>query len=125
MGRRVRRCRDESGSATVLALGVIVAVLTVTIGGLAVLGVLRAAHVARSSADLAALAAAGDFQQHADPVRACARARRVARGQAARLVGCSVDVGGIASVTTSVPISHRLAGVGPEVAEGQALAGPG
>lgn len=123
--RTARRGHDESGSATVLALGVIVAVLTVTIGGLAVMGSLRSVHVARSAADLAALAAAGDFQQHADPVGACRAARRIARGQAAQLVGCTIDARGIATVTTSVPISHHVAGLGPDAAEGRARAGPG
>lgn len=123
-GQPVRRRHDESGSATVLALGVIVAVLTVTIGGLAVLGALRAVHVARSSADLAALAAAGHFQQHTDPVAACAQARRIARRQSAQVVGCSIDVAGVASVTTSVPITGGPV-LGPEAAQGQARAGPG
>ncbi|WP_338748643.1 Rv3654c family TadE-like protein [Janibacter alittae] len=125
VGRVVRRGDGESGSATVLALGMIVVVLTVTIGALAVLGTLRAVHVARSSADLAALAAAGHFQQHADPVAACTEARRIARRHSAQVVECGVDARGVARVTTSVPISHRLAGVGREVAEGHALAGPG
>lgn len=124
--RHVRRDRgrDESGSATVLALAVIVAVLTVTIGGLAVLGALRAVHVARSSADLAALAAAGHFQQHADPVVACAEARRIARRQSAHVLGCRIDAGGVATVTTSAPITGGLP-LGPEAAQGHARAGPG
>lgn len=123
-GQPVRRRQDESGSATVLALGVIVAVLTVTIGGLAVLGALRAVHVARSSADLAALAAAGHYQQHADPVAACTEARRIARRHSAQVIECGVGAGGVASVTTSVPITGGL-DLGPEAAQGRARAGPG
>lgn len=118
------RPRDDSGSATVLAVGVIVAVLTVTVGGLAVTGALWAAHEARSSADLAALAAAGDFQQHADPVRACAAARRIARAQRARVLQCAVDTGGVATVTTAVPIPHGPIGIAPDTARGRARAGP-
>lgn len=124
-GRRPGSVRDdESGSATVLALGVILAVLTVTIAGLAVLGALRAVHVARSSADLAALAAAGHFQQHADPVAACTEARRIARGQSVQVIGCRVGAGGVARVTTSAPITGGLS-LGPEAAQGRARAGPG
>lgn len=118
------RPRDESGSATVLALGVIAVVLTVTIGGLAVLGALRAVHVARSSADLAALAAAGHFQQHVDPVAACAEGRRVVRRQSAQVTRCRIGAGGVASVTVSAPITGGLS-LGPEAAHGQARAGPG
>lgn len=114
----------ESGSSTVLAVGLIAAVLTVTVGALAVLGVMRSAHMARSAADLAALAAAGHYQSRADPILACGQAREVARRQKAMVVHCEVDATGVVTVTTSVPISHRLVGVGPQVAEGRARAGP-
>lgn len=122
--RAARRGRSETGSATVLAVGLIAAVLTVTLGALTVLGAMRSVHVARSAADLGALAAASHLQEHASPVTACDQASRIARHHEARVLACSVDVHGVVTVTTSVPISHRLPGVGADHAEGTARAGP-
>lgn len=115
---------DDRGSSTVLALGLIAVMLSLMIGGLAVLSAVRAAHVARSSADLAALAGATEYQETRVRGAACAEARRIARRHGSRQVSCSVTSGGVVTVTTSVPITHRLAGVGPDHAEGRARAGP-
>lgn len=122
MGRR--DVRDDRGSSTVLALGVIAVMLSLMVAGLAVLSAVHAAHVARSSADLAALAGAIEYQERSTRGAACAEARRIARGHGARLVSCGVAGRGVVTVTTSVPIAHRLVGVGPTHAEGRARAGP-
>ncbi|WP_277452860.1 Rv3654c family TadE-like protein [Janibacter sp. DB-40] len=122
--RAARRGTGEGGSATVLAVGVIAALLTVTLGALVVLGAVRSVHVARSAADLGALAAAGHFQVHADPAAACREADRIARRHEARVLDCSVGDLGVVTVTASVPIRPHLAGVGPDRAEGTARAGP-
>lgn len=114
----------DRGSATVLAVGIIAVALTVTLGGLWVLSAVRAAHVARASADLAALAAAGRYQELPEAEQACAEARRIAGRHATEVSDCSVEGTGIVTVTTTAPIGLRLAGAGPERAEGRARAGP-
>ena len=119
-----RDVRADAGSATVLALGVIAVLLMVTLAGLAVLSAVQAVHAARSVADLAALAGAAHYQEQLDPGPACEESRRIASRHGARLIGCEIGGGGDATVTTSVTIRHRLAGVGPDRAEGRARAGP-
>ena len=119
-----RDVRDESGSSTVLAVGLIAVLLTVTVAALAVLGAIRAAHVARASADLAALAGAVAYQEAPEASAACVEATRIAHRHETELVTCDVDAGGVVTVTTSAPIVHRLGGVGPDHAEGRARAGP-
>ncbi len=121
---RTARARGEVGSSTVLALGLIAVLLTLTMAALAVLGAVRAVHVARSAADLAALAGAVVHQRTPDASAACAEAGRIARRHDAEVVSCEVGAGGQVTVTTSVAIRHRLAGVGPDHAEGRARAGP-
>jgi len=107
-----------------MALGLIALLLTITVAALAVLSAVRAAHVARSSADLAALAAAVVHQEDPGRVAACAEAERIARRHDVELVACAVGARGEVTVTVSAPITHRLAGVGPDHAEGRARAGP-
>lgn len=119
-----RDVRDDRGSSTVMALGLIAVLLTTTVAALAVLSAVRAAHQARSAADLAALAGAVVHQEVSDASASCAEARRIALRHDVELVTCEVDAGGVVTVTTSAPITHRLAGVGPDRAEGRARAGP-
>lgn len=119
-----RDVRDESGSSTVLVVGLIAVLLTVTVAALTVLGAMRAAHVARSSADLAALAGAVAYQEVPDASTACAEATRIALRHDTEMLSCEVGAGGVVTVTTSAPITHRLAGVGPDHTEGRARAGP-
>lgn len=114
----------QRGSSTVLVVGLIAAVLTVTVAALAVSSAVRAAHVARSAADLGALAGAIAHQRGAGRAGACAQARRVAGQQDVRVTLCSVDAEGAVSVTTASPIVFRLPGVGPGHAAGRARAGP-
>lgn len=119
-----RDLASERGSSTVLAVGLIAVLLTVTMAALAVLGAVRAAHVARSVSDLAALAGAIEYQQSPDAAAACAEATRVASLHDVRLLSCDVSGGGAVTVTTSAPIPLRLGGLGPDHAEGRARAGP-
>lgn len=115
--------RGDRGSATVLAAGIIAVLLTVTLAALVVLGALRSLHVARASADLAALAGAGHLQEQGDPGAACREAERIAARQRATVTTCEVGAGEVVTVTTSVGIPLRPPGV-PESAEGRARAGP-
>lgn len=115
--------RGESGSATVLAVGLIAVLLTVTVAALVVLGAIRSVHAARAAADLAALAGAGHLQEQGDPGAACRVAERIAARQRATVVACEVGAGEIVTVTTSVGIPLRPPGV-PESAQGRARAGP-
>lgn len=115
---------NDRGSSTVLAVGLIAVLLTVTLAALAVLSAVRAAHVARSTSDLAALAGAIEYQQSTDASAACAEVARVAALHDVQVLTCEVGGGGEVTVTTSAPISLRLGGVGPDHAEGRARAGP-
>jgi secretion/DNA translocation related TadE-like protein len=103
MGSRHRRdrTRDQSGSATVLAV-VLVGVLTVVaLGAVAGGGVLVAQRRAAAAADLAALAAAEATGVSRVPVagvasglpreQPCDVADRVSDANGARLTGCRVD----------------------------------
>lgn len=114
----------ERGSSTVSAVGLIAVLLTITLAALAVLSAVRAAHVARSAADLSALAGAIQLQQAFDPEAACAEAGRVAALHEVRVLACEVGDAGDVTVTVSAGIPLRLGGVGPDHAEGRARAGP-
>lgn len=103
-----------------MALGLIAVILTLVTAALAVLSALVAAHVARSAADLSALAAATALQQGSDP---CVAARDIATRNRAHVVVCRVDASGIADVTVRSPVTLRLPGT-PGHAQGRARAGP-
>lgn len=112
----------DRGSGSVLALGVIASTLTATIGALAVVSALLAAHTARSAADLAALAAAVDHREGG--AAPCAEAARIAVASGASVRSCVIDATGVSDVVTGAPIGLRLPGVGPPDASGRARAGP-
>ncbi|WP_328969282.1 Rv3654c family TadE-like protein [Streptomyces sp. NBC_00239] len=103
-----RRGDAERGSATVWAV-LVACLLCAVFGGVLTLGqVLVARHRAAAAADLAALAAAGRWQDGEEA--ACAAAARVARGQSAGLVHCAVT-GEIADVTarsSAGPFTPRI-----------------
>ncbi|MEH0635427.1 flp pilus-assembly TadE/G-like family protein [Streptomyces bottropensis] len=110
----VHPARSDRGSATVWAVGAIVALCAV-FGGVLALGqavVIR--HQAASAADLAALAAADHWMKGDEG--ACATAERVVRAQGGRLVRCEVE-GEISDVTAA-------SDMGPLTAEVRARAGP-
>lgn len=78
---------DDRGMATVWAAGVIAVLMSLTVFGLHLGGVILARHHAESAADLAALAGAGSVV--AGEGYACARARQVTDRMRVRLVSCS------------------------------------
>ncbi|WP_178379810.1 Rv3654c family TadE-like protein [Cryptosporangium aurantiacum] len=89
------------GSASVLALSVGLALLTVALGFQAVGGAAVARHRAGLAADLAALAGALHLAEGA--TAACARARVVAAENGADLVGCAVVGADLTATVTVVP----------------------
>lgn len=113
-----RRDPRERGSATVLAVAVITALLLLTAAGLVLAGAVTASHHARLAADLAALAGASRLQAAVSADAACAEARRVARLNRADLRTCAVE-GMDLEVVVVVPTSTW-----PTPASARARAGP-
>lgn len=116
--------RDESGSATVLALAAVGALLACLVGGLAVASAVHAGHRARAGADLAALAAAAALAQGSAEGQACARASGIAAANGTALRRCASAGDGSVTVEVAASLSLRLTGLpaGPAVA--RARAGP-
>ena len=119
-----RDLHAEAGSSTIMSLALIAVLLTFTVAALAVLSAVRAAHIARSAADLSALAGAIEYQASLDASAACAESDRLAQRHDVRLLDCRVTGDGDVTVTVAARIPLRLGGVGPEQAEGRARAGP-
>lgn len=92
--------RDE-GSASVLVVGVVAAIVTITVGLLAVAAAVLASHRARLAADLAALAGATRLES-GSPSDACAVAAGVAERNHGRLVTCR-PIGPVLDLTVAVP----------------------
>jgi secretion/DNA translocation related TadE-like protein len=112
----------ERGSATVLALGVVGAVVVLLAGGTALGGAVRAAHQAQAAADLASLAAAVALQQGAGPDAACRRAAGSAHTNGAVLRACSPAADDSVTVRVSVEPPDPV-GVLPGQATASARAG--
>ncbi len=125
-GRQVRRERDhvdggpDSGSGTVLVLGVVAValVLATTLAGLGQVVVGRAR--AQTAADLAALAAATRWQATADVGSACDLAEQAATRNGADLAACGHEGAGVVqiAVTVSTPFgpARSFARAGPSSA---------
>ena len=105
--------RSDRGSATVWGVTVISALLVVFAALLAMTQAIVNRHQAGAAADLAALAAADQWER--GPA-ACEEAERVARAQGARLVRCALS-GEISDVTAAT-------GSSPFSTEARARAGP-
>lgn len=117
---RARMCDD--GSASVLAVGVLLAIALLLAGMLTVGAAAFATHQMRAAADLAALAGAARRQAGAEPARVCVVALEAARANGARDVDCRVD-GAVVQVQASRPVD--LGGLpGMLVAGATARAGP-
>lgn len=114
-----RRRRDESGVATVLAVGLMGMLLAVTTIATAGTLVAVAGHRAAAAADLAALAGA---HAASDSRSACAAAALSARHNGGEVSDCSV-AGLDVSVTVEVT-TPRVLGLGWSV-PADARAGPG
>jgi secretion/DNA translocation related TadE-like protein len=112
----------ERGSATVLTVAAVGAVVTMAAATLVVAGIVRDVHRARGAADLAALAAAGPLTVGAPAD--CAAAARVARANGAMLTACSLQEDGAVVVSASV-VRPAAAGWlrGPGIVSGRARAG--
>jgi len=115
-----RRLSDSRGSATVVMLAVIAAVLMLTISGLLLASAVLASHRARAAADLAALAAAGALVRGEPPGAACQCAAQVAAVNHGRMQAC-LAVG--PQVRLSIAVPTGLKGIG--VATARSRAGPG
>lgn len=103
-GERVRAgetIRGEKGTGSVLALGILCAVIVVTAGALAVVGAGAAQARAAAAADLAALAAA-DGASGRLPGVPCDLAGAVAQANGASLDACE-QAGTTVTVTASIP----------------------
>lgn len=101
--------RREQGSATVLGLAAVL-VLTVVLVALLGIGAAAAASAtARTAADLAALAAAGEVAMGSGGTRACAVAAEVGALNGARVDSCQVGSGALGApevvVVAKVPVS--------------------
>ncbi len=106
--------RCERGSATVLTVGAVAAVVVVLAGVLVVSGVVRDVHRARAAAGPLSSGSGAD----------CALAASVAAANGAVLTGCAV--GGDGSVLVSASVGRRWApgwGVLPPTVSGRARAG--
>lgn len=103
------RLADDRGSGSVLALGIVCAVLCVAAGGAAVDGAAAAHSRAAAAADLAALAAA-DVASGRAPGVPCETAGIVARANGADLTRCD-QAGVIVEVTASTPYLGMAASV--------------
>jgi secretion/DNA translocation related TadE-like protein len=113
----------EGGSASVLMIGVMAVVMSVSLAAMAVAGYLVSVHRARGTADLAALSGAAAYQQGQD---ACLVARQAARRNGGAVVDCSqvgdlVDF--VVSVRVRIEVQTQLPGLPASVAA-VAHAGP-
>jgi len=116
----IGRHRTDRGSATVVMLGVIGAVLLLTISGLVLASAVLASHRARAAADLAALAASGMLMRGEPASAACAAGAEVAAVNHARLQQC---IASATEVRLSVVVTAGVKGVG--IATARSRAGPG
>ena len=103
MSVRSGRGRAERGAASVLALGIVGAVLGATALIVPVTTVFVASQRAENAADAAALAAA-DAISGAVPGVPCALAATVAARNGAAVASCSTD-GPVASVTVAIAVA--------------------
>ncbi len=113
----MRRPRDQSGAATILAVAMMGFLVTVTVAATGVVGVVAAHRRAQSAADLSALAGAAALQDGGD---ACRRAGSIAARNGAALRRCEVDDW---TVTVVVSRELRLPGSSMELAA-RGRAGP-
>lgn len=121
-GKLARRFTGrESGQSTVAALGIIGALLASSVGALDLARAVSTAHVARSAADLAALAGAGASVRGSGAGGACVQAAHVASINHAVAVACVVQLDGSLRVT----VTATSGGPWPRRARASARAGPG
>lgn len=113
----------ERGSASVLMIGVIAVVVTLSGAAMLIAGYATGYHRARAAADLSALSAAAAFEQGRD---ACAQARQTARQIGAQVDRCSLigdAIDFVVTVRVSVAARTRIPQLPRKVAA-EAHAGP-
>jgi secretion/DNA translocation related TadE-like protein len=117
----------ETGSASLVAVAMMVVLLAFTVGGVYMGAAVAARHRAQAAADLAALAAAGRMAGGA--ATACSVASAVAQATGAVITRCVVEHLDVV-VEAEVPIAlgrfgfgpaGAVARAGPAVLDGQAL----
>lgn len=113
---------DERGSGTVLAAGVMIAVLAIGLGAVVYGGYVVTAHRAAQAADVVALSGA---EAHASGGDACAAAERAGQANSVELDSCTVVGDGVDfAVTVIVVRSHPQALPGlPDSLRATAVAG--
>ncbi|MFG2038975.1 Rv3654c family TadE-like protein [Dactylosporangium sp. NPDC048998] len=109
--------RGDRGSASLLMLGVGLALVLFALGFVTGGGVVVARHRARNAADAGALAGAMAAVEGEGEAAACAAAGRLAGENGGRLASCAV-AGPVVTVTVEVPTLTGLA------ARAEARAGP-
>ena len=112
--------RDERGSGTVYALGVIAVLLAAAVGIAGLIQAQTATGRARAAADLSAVSGATVLSSVIAPGDPCAMAGRVAAANGASMSACSVAG---KDVTVSVVVPTTILGL-PRQATAQARAGP-
>lgn len=111
---------SESGSGTVLALGVIAVLLALAVGLTGLVQAQAAAGRARLAADLAALGGATALSSILAPADPCTVAHQVAGANGAQVESCQIEG---EDVVVQVSVSTSVLGL-PRSARGAARAGP-
>ncbi|WP_411284979.1 Rv3654c family TadE-like protein [Lapillicoccus sp.] len=122
-GQRLRGWQPETrerGSATVMVVAALGVLLTVGIGGLALVSAVVASHRAHAAADLAALSGAVALVSGDGAVAACSRADAITRANGATPLSCRA--GSDQSIELVVSVRAGVVGVGTATA--RARAGP-
>lgn len=113
----------DRGSASVLMVGMLAAVMVCAGAAMVVAGYLICVHQARGAADLSALSAAAVYEQAED---GCAQARRTARQNGARVTRCDRvgdEVDFVVTVRVSVDVRTPISGL-PRAVSAEAHAEP-
>lgn len=111
----------DLGSATVLVVFAVAALLASGVGAMTLLGAVRASHQAHSAADLASLAGAMVLVRGESTASACARAAVVAEQNHASLVACGPSGDAVLEVVVT---ARSAPGLGPAVARSRAGPAP-
>ncbi len=116
------RTDGERGSGTVLAVGLVGVLATLLVAGLLVAAVAMTGQRARTAADLAALAVAGQALEGTSPEGACRTGVRVAARHGASVLSCRVVSSDDGFPRAEVEVSRQVEGT-PWVARARAAAG--
>jgi secretion/DNA translocation related TadE-like protein len=116
--RSVNHPARERGSASVIVVGIIGLLVSLTAGALVLAGAVRASHQARLGADLAAIAGAQQLRDGGSAGGACVAAAKIAVANGTSLQSCSV-----AGTDVTVIVAARSS-TWPEPATARSRAGP-